>query len=101
MNAEEYVKKYKAIKKLLDDEESGRVKMSPEKKEKLQNDKVIMRENIRSPGEPYSSIIEKHYIHGLNLKVIAQQIHYSYAHTKRLHKEALKKIEDIIKDEPL
>jgi len=46
--------------------------------------------------QPYRLILDKIYIQGKSLEVVAVDLHYSYRHMKRQHAIALKEFEKIV-----
>ena len=50
---------------------------------------------LKKLGQPYKNILYKKYIKGKNLIKIADEMHYNYEYTKRIHGIALNKFDEV------
>lgn len=63
----------------------------------LKND--IINDIYKTENSNYISILKKRYVDLLTLEQTSVEIGYTYEHTRHLHKKALKKLYEVIKDE--
>jgi uncharacterized protein (UPF0305 family) len=68
-----------------------------EKVMKLNDKQREILKQLEKVEQPYRLILEEMYIHNKSLVQIANDMHYSYEHAKRMNGIALKKFEDVTK----
>lgn len=51
---------------------------------------------LKKIGQPYRNILYKKYIRGKGLIKIADEMHYNYEYTKRMHGVALNKFDEAV-----
>lgn len=55
---------------------------------------------IRKVEGIYGDVLHRKYIEGKSLRIISDEIHYSYASVRRIHKRGLQIVGGLLKDEP-